>query len=176
MKQIHFFALAEDLLPVLETVERGRLLKYIPMGQSPVEDCQKFSHGAEIPNLGKASTDSASSCQAYLVSEGETPINIRPILVGGVMKYAVDQLLNPNTVTFTPAGLWGEDVVLNGRVATTSDNVEAQQLMKRFNSAFKKRFRRVRAFLVGPAAYVLLTEGKRLTASVQSPSEYDLKL
>jgi hypothetical protein len=175
MKQINFFALAEDLLQVLEIVEDGGPLKYVPMGQSPTEDCQEFSLGAQIPGLGKANTDSASSCQAYLVVDSETPTNLRPIIVAGVTRYAVDQLLNPKTVTFTPAGLWGENVVLNGRVATVSDSVEAQQLMKRFSSAFKKRFRKVRAFLVGPGAYALLTEGKRLTAAVQSPREYDLQ-
>ena len=176
MKQIHFFALADDLLPVLEIVEQGGLLKYVPMGQFPNDGYQKFAVGSQIPNLGRANTDSASSCQAYLVAESETAINVRPVVVAGVQRYVVDQLLNPNTVTFTPAGLWTQNIVLNGRVATVSDSMEAQQLMRRFNSAFKKQFRKVKAFLVGPGAYALLGAGKRLTASAQSPGEYDLVL
>lgn len=174
MKQIHFYAIKEDLTAVLEAVEQDSLLIYIRMGQFPTPEYETFAHGAEIPNLGKANTDSASSGQSFLITGRDTPIKVRPIKVAGVERYAVDQLVNPDTITFAPGGIWGEDVVVNGRVATVSDSSQAQQLMKRFNSAFRKHFIKVKAFSVGPKAFDLLSAGKRLTASAQSPREFDL--
>jgi hypothetical protein len=46
--------------------------------------------------------------------------------------------------------------------------------MKRFNSAVKKTFTKVKAFYVGPKALELLERGMRLTISAQSPREFDL--
>ena len=174
MKQIHFYALKEDLLPVLEAVERGGPLKYVRMGQSSTPNYESFAHGAGIPNLGNASSDSASSGQSFLVAGRDVPVNVRAINAAGVERYAIDQLVNPDTVTLTPGGIWGEDVVLSGRVATVSNSAPAQELMKRFNSAFKEHFSKVKAFSVGPKAFALLSAGKRLTSSAQSPREYDL--
>ncbi len=92
----------------------------------------------------------------------------------GVERFCVDQLVNPDTIWFTPGGVWGEDFVLNGRVGTASDSDPSRYLMKRFDSAFKKRFRKIKAFLVGPGALAFLEAGKRLTAAVQSPRDFDL--
>ena len=71
-------------------------------------------------------------------------------------------------------GRWGEEVVLNGRVATVSGSDFAQELMKSFSRSFKKRFSKIKAFYVGLGASVLLDAGKRLTAAEQSHREFDL--
>jgi hypothetical protein len=47
--------------------------------------------------------------------------------------------------------------------------------MKRFYTAIRKRFTKVRAFWVGPEALALLHAGKRLTAATQCPPEFDLR-
>jgi hypothetical protein len=86
----------------------------------------------------------------------------------------VDQLRNPDSVTFTPAGIWDDDVILHGRVATASDSEASQALMRRFHVAIKKGFAKVKAFYVGPQAMELLKAGKRLTIAAQSPREFDL--
>jgi hypothetical protein len=86
----------------------------------------------------------------------------------------MDQLLNPDTVRLIPAGLWGEDIVLAGMVDTVSDSPIAQELMKRFNSAFKIQFSKVKGYWVGPEALAFLNAGKRLTIAAQSPPEFDL--
>jgi len=89
--------------------------------------------------------------------------------------FRIDQLLNPDTVVLTPAGVRSEEVVLHGRVATVSNSQPAQRLMRLFSKAFRKhRFEKIRAFWVGPEARALLRAGTRLTISVQSPREFDL--
>src|SRR5262249_49812017 len=132
--------------------------------------------GAEIPNLGKANADSSSACEAFLVCNRETPINLRTVQGNNVERICVDQLLNSDSVEFKPGGVWNEDVVLHGRVATASESQMSQTLMKRFQAAIKKAFSKVKAYYVGPQALKLLQSGKRLTISAQSPKEFDLGL
>ena len=175
MKQILFFALKDDLLPVLEAVEHESPLKYVRMGQSSESDYESFVHGFALPNLGKANADFASGCETFLVTPCATPINIRPIeLAAGSRRYCIDQLVNLESVAFTPAGIWDEKIVLHGRVATVSESAISQELMKRFNAAFRRQFRKVKAFWVGPSARALLDAGKRLTISAHSPRDFDL--
>ncbi|TIT19999.1 MAG: hypothetical protein E5W70_23130 [Mesorhizobium sp.] len=174
MKQIHFFALKDDLLPVLEAVEREISIKYILMGHFPETEFGSFSNRMQIPALGQSTTESASSGRSFLVTGHAVPIEVRPIKTPSGTRYSLDQLSNPDTVTFSPGGRWTEDVVINGRVATVSDTPLAQELMKTFNRAFKKQFSKIKAFYVGPGAAILLDAGKRLTAAEQSPREFDL--
>jgi len=49
--------------------------------------------------------------------------------------------------------MFGEDIVLHGRVGTASETPASQELMKRFHSVIKKNFTKVKAFFVGPAAW-----------------------
>ena len=181
MKQIHLFALKEDLLAIIEAVECKGPLKYVRTGNFVSEAIKDgiiaFAVGAELPNLGKASADQSIGCDAYLVCEPETPINLRRFQAyDGRERVCVDQLVNPDTVVFRPAGVWNEDVVLSGSVGTASDSPASQALMKRFHVAVRKTCSKVKAFYVGPRAFVLLESGKRLAGAVQSPREFDLTL
>jgi hypothetical protein len=175
MKHILFFALKEDLLAVLELVESKGALKYARMGnfaRPEIKDgISVFERGSGIPNLGKASADSAAACEAFLVCQRETPVNLRPLQGERV---CIDQLANPDAVEFKPGGIWTEDIVLHGRIATASDSEISKALMKRFQAAVKRTFSKLKAFYVGPKALALLENGKRLTIAAQSPREFDL--
>ena len=175
MRQIHFFAIEEDILPVLGAVEQVAPLKYVRTGNLTIPDFDVFTHGADIPNLGRANADSATSCESFLVTGRTVSVNVRPIrAVGGGERYCMDQLINPDTIGFTPAGIWNEEIVLSGRLGTASESAISQELMKRFHSAVRKQFTKIKAFWVGPKALVFLNAGKRLTDAVQCPREFDL--
>jgi hypothetical protein len=178
MKHILFFGLKEDLLALLELADSRGPLKYARMGNYPRDGIKDvisvFDSGARIPNLGKANADSSAACEAFLVSERETPIHLRFVQEGNGDRVCVDQLANPDSVEFKPGGIWNGDVVLHGRVATASESQMSQALMKRFQAAVKKAFSKLKAFYVGPKALALLEIGKRLTISAQLPREFDL--
>jgi hypothetical protein len=177
MKLILFFALKEDLLPVLELVESKGPLKYTPTGnfrRSEIEEgIRVFDTGVAIPNLGTATADSAVACDGFLVCDRETAINLRTVGKQGE-RVCVDQLVNPDTVTFTPGGIWDDDVVLSGSIGTASESEVSQALMKRFHAAMNKTFKKVKGYHVGPKALTLLEGGKRFTAAAQSPRKSDL--
>ena len=175
MRRIRFFALKDDLLPVLQHIESKGSLRYTRFGHFPTPQCGSFVRAAEIPNLGIAKNESSIGCDMYLVAEMGVAINTRRIeRNSGEVVFSVDQLLNPDTVCFRPGGLWRDEIVLDGEVATVSDTNRAQDLMKRFKSGVRKHFTSVRGTHVGAKALEMLRAGKRLTLAEQSPPQFDL--
>ncbi len=81
MKQIHFFALREDLLPIIELVESKGELKYAVTGNYLKDELKDgirvYSTAAELPNLGTAEGDSSTLCESFLVCEAEADIKPR---------------------------------------------------------------------------------------------------
>lgn len=175
MKRIQFFATREDILLVLKVVESDGPLQYVRTGNQLNPDFETFLRGTDIPNLGVADQETGSVCKAFLVTKTTVPITVQSIKgSSGVQRYLMDQLLNPDTVGFTPAGMWGEDIVLQGVVGTASESAASQDLMKKFNSAFKESFTKMQGRFVGPQALALFNAGKRLTIAAQSPRDFDL--
>lgn len=180
MPQIRFYALNPDLTAVLERVDPASELIFVLAGNYEAANFslakKTFANWHEIPGLGVATSHSSISCNSYLVHRPGIDLSLRRIGAGSGARICIDQLLNPDTVTFTPGGRFDEETVLSGRVATVSSSTEAVELMKRFRSAVRKHFRKVGAFSVGPEAYKLLLDGKRLCASVKASSTIDLRL
>jgi hypothetical protein len=74
-KQIHFYAVKEDLLPVLEALESDGGAKYVlRKGQSADSRLGVFDHGKDIPNLGKATSETGNSSETFLVCKPELQI------------------------------------------------------------------------------------------------------
>jgi hypothetical protein len=174
-KRLLFFATKNDLKMMLTAVEDRLPIEYVRMGQGRATDGDRYVTSVEIPNLGLATTDSAVTAGEFLVTPKGHPVEARPVLGNdGVTRYFFDQLANPGTVTFAPGGLWGDAILLHGRIATVTDHETSQALMSEFGKALRKSFRRIKAFWVGPEAERLLDAGKRLTISAQSSKEFDL--
>ncbi len=173
-KAIRFFATAADLRAAIEGLQQP--LRYWKFGQFADSGAEWLSRAAEIPALGQASADSSVGCDAFLVTLEKTRIVPRRIeRDDGSTVYAFDQLINPDSVVFTPAGSRGSDVVA-GSIETVSQTAIGRKLMREFESVVRKQFTKVKAFYVGPEALRLLEDGRRLTVSLQSPREYDLSL
>lgn len=173
---IHFFATTDDLLPVLEAVERRRSLSYTRCGALRSPEVVSFRMGRELPSLYvPAPSESAIASPAYLVALAGTSIALREVSQSdGGRRWFVDQLVNPDTTVLHHGGLYHGDVLLYGRVATASHSRVAVSLQRAFERPLKQQFDRIKAFWVGPQAQRLLDVGVRLTMAAQSPSEYDL--
>jgi hypothetical protein len=175
MKQLHFFALPEDHSALLSEIEIRKSLKFVRMDIRGDEDEFQYDSSQDLPNLGHASNESSIACETYLVCEPTTNVVTRRVLrTDGRQVKCVDQLVNPDSVTFTPGGTWNNDIVVAGRIATASDSAISKALMRSFQEGLKKTFNKVKGYYVGPKAMEYLKAGKRLTAAVQSPQEYDL--
>ena len=173
--QIHFYATREDLEQVIRGIEAASSFRYALTGSHKSRSFPVYSSALEIPSLGRATGDQAMACEAFLVVRKEEKIGIREIrLSSGEMRYAVDQLVNPHSITFQPAGLWESGVIIHGRAATTGQSEEAKEIFRLFKKGLTKGYEKRRAFYVGPMAMRLKEEGYRLTMAVQSPPVFDL--
>ena len=90
------------------------------------------------------------------------------------MRYIVDQLIKPDSITFSHGGFFSPEILLCGRVGTASDSTTAKKLFRVFSSAIAKKFVRVKGFWIGPQANELLRNGFRLVIGAHSPKENDL--
>jgi len=174
--QRQFFATADDLLQVFERVEGKRHLAYTLTGLFPSPELTTVYSGATIATLRKPAPDpSATSGYTYLVTDSERRIAVRtvPQQAGG-LRYAVDQLENPDSITLTPGGIYPPNVLLYGRVGTVSAASFSVDLHRAFATTIGKLFQRVKAFHVGPGAFKLWQSGHRLTIGANSPPIYDL--
>jgi hypothetical protein len=171
------------MLPVLAKIESKGPLRYALAGRFLEPRYPTYSSGVEIVNLGLASRPSAAGCDRYLVYEPSIRLLLRTVTgtdrdnrpAGN--SYHLDQLDNPGTIVFHPSSVWKGDVLLYGSVATVPwSNEAAKKICRRFQSAIRKHFTRIRGYYVAPSAMEMLKAGKRLTLAVQSPREYDLVL
>lgn len=172
---LHFFAANGDLLPVLAAVESQHPIKYVRMKPNSTGALTVFPTALGLPDLGRAAAPDTNGCERYLVTGRDRAIAPRKVVSNdGTVWFAIDQMVNPNTVEVSLGGLWNDEIVISGRITTVSETAYADVLMRAYRNAVQKHFVRVRAFWVGPKAGALLDAGKRLTMAVQSPREYDL--
>ncbi|MGD9791106.1 MAG: hypothetical protein AB7Q00_08700 [Phycisphaerales bacterium] len=175
MTPIQFFATKQDLLSVLELIDRNNSVHYMRAGNELTPHFDSYKRGADIPNLGVANRETGAACTSYLVAYQTTPFSIRTIVgPNGTQRYLVDQLMNPDSVSFTPAGMWEDNTLLQGVIGTASASETSYILMKQFRSAITTSFKKLQRRFVGPHSLMLLHAGKRLTIAVQSPPEFDL--
>jgi hypothetical protein len=172
----HFFATADDLLPVFDLVDRKHRLAYTLTGLHESPELCTVTKGTDIPSLRDVmEAPNAIACPSYLVTLEGATVQVRevPQQSGGI-RYAVDQLINPDSITFSHGGFFSPEILLYGRVGTFSDSKISKKLFRAFSSAIAKEFDRVKAFWVGPEGNELLRPGCRLTMGAHSPKECDL--
>jgi hypothetical protein len=174
-----FFALREDLLPIFAEVESRGPLRYARFDRYLEPRFSVYSSGTEIPNLSVAT--SGNGCASYLVYQPPNSLILRTIIETDRYDkpiretYRLDQLENPDTIVFSPGGLWKGEILLYGSVGTVPwTNESAKKLRARFQCIIRKRFKRVGSYYVAAAALEMLKAGKRLTIAEQSPKEFDL--
>jgi len=173
--RLHFYATQADLESVIRKIEETASFCYALTGLHPTPSCPMYNSAIEIPGLGRATANSSMACNSYLVVRQGQKIAVRkiPQNAGGT-RHAVDQLANPDSIIFQPAGIRGNATVIHGRIATTGITIESKTIFATFQRHFKKCFAKHAAFYVGSEAMQLKEKGFRLTMAIQSPAEFDL--
>jgi hypothetical protein len=176
-KLLQFFAVEDDLLQVLLDVGSIMPLQVVPRQAAGIASKDASMSSVELPPLGVATNESAVNSAAFRMAERSTIIRSRPVqLNSGEIHFLIDQLENPDTVVLRPGGVWDSAVVLYGSAGTASDSAASKGLMKALERGLRKHFKKVGPYWVGPKAFVMLREGKRLTIAAQSPRDFDLAL
>ena len=180
-KYIWFFGSRNDLLTVLLGAEEQNPLIYVeagyfdaPKGKPPV--LVTYDTAAKIKELGSARSGDVNAERIFLIVEPEYELTLEKITLrrGGV-RYSLTQCENSRSVSFRPGGIFDENCIIRGEIATISANRLSLDFMKLFRKGFKKKFEYVSPCYIGSNAAKILNEGGRLTDSVKSPKEFDLK-
>jgi len=176
-KRINIYALRQDLLDTLRQAESLVALKYVLMDSSQKPKQQVWYRAEDIPGLGECNGSQSNLCHSYLMTLKDLPIQARKIeQIDGTHRFAIDQLINPNSIIFIPGGKLNATIILAGTFGTASDSKISQGLMKQVSASVRKRFTKIHAYWVGPDALRQFRDGKRLTISEHSPAIYDLRV
>lgn len=177
MRYLYIYITPDDVISLAQHVESGCPLQYMQTGNFTAPPNERFLRCEDIPNIGLSSNNQSAFSATYLTVPFDAQINIRQLPgVGGVTRFLVDQLINPDSILFQPAGPWKDDFVIEGTISTVSDTAIAQDLMKRFRAAFKPcGFKKLDRYYLGPQAFQMFEEGKRLVQHEKAPPEYDLR-
>lgn len=173
-KRINFYATRADIINVTHYIERFNQVYYLATGNQTHSDFAKCSSAESIESLGCADASSGIGCRSYLI----LPLGVESVVeqvIGsqGNKRFIVDQLENPNSVMFTPAGVLDRNFVLAGRVASVSSSKFSTKIMSHFLSAFKSQCVKSKSYWLGRQASDLYYEGTRLAISTQTPRKYD---
>jgi hypothetical protein len=174
---IMFYATATDLHPLLSSLETQKNLQYTLTGLFKTKTPQTYLSFVDIPDFGKPKHPTSIANSEYLVSPQGVTVCVEdvPQRRGGIL-YAIDQLLNQDTIHFGPGGRYQDDVFLYGRIGTASDTPMSKGLYDFFTRPFRQRFKRTGAFFLGPEAIDFARKGGRLALSASTPPEHDLKV
>lgn len=174
--QLLFYATTRDLTPALSRLETQKKLQYTPMRHVVTDKAQIYLSYADIPDFGRTNHPTAVNNPAYLVAPQGTAVQVRsiPLKAGGV-NFAIDQILNKDTVSLRPGGMYGHDVLLYGSIGTVSESDVSLNLYDFMVEPYLACFTKVREFFLGPEALELWKSGIRLTISATSPAKFDLR-
>ncbi|MCC3157422.1 hypothetical protein LJ737_09230 [Hymenobacter sp. 15J16-1T3B] len=173
---MRFFATKHDLLPFIIDVESRLAVRYCATGLFDTSDVLYYSSLALVPELGIAEQVSAQSPN-YLVLASNSTIQTRAIPQRkGSVNYAIDQLINPDTITIRPGGIFRAEVLIEGTIGTASKSKYALSTYKFFRRTLTKHFKKLEfGCYIGSEAESFLKQGWRLVQSELQPKEYDQK-
>lgn len=164
-----------DIEPIIRNIQSTIDLHYYKMGLMNSQDIPTYSSLLNTPNIGQTLSGDWNRIDDYLVMKKDAILSVRnvPQKAGGV-RFAVDQLENPSSITIKIGGIYSEGILVAGRAATASDDETSNELFKLFSTRIKKDFKKIGAFYVSKQAKEKLELGWRLVTNDKSPKEYDL--
>lgn len=175
--QVLFYGSTNDIKQFITSIEEHNKFEYHLTGLLDKNQILKFSSLMEAKGIGIAKAGNNLFCDKFLISNPGTEIIIRdvPQSKGGV-KYAIDQLKNPDTINFLPAGIFNEkNAIIEGSIATASNSEISKHIYNLFSKHLKRGFKRNGIVYIGTEAREMLNSGWRLTQNVNSPNVYDVK-
>ncbi|HOA73342.1 MAG TPA: hypothetical protein PLS23_17500 [Phycisphaerae bacterium] len=132
-----------------QITSRGTKVHYAKAGMFDHSDVRIYTKARDIPNLGNIEAPNRLQGRILLVAGVDVQFAMRavPQRRGGV-KFALDQKLNPDTVSLLPSGQFDEHTVVAGNFGTCTDPPAPLALLGRLNRIAKKKWKRTKSYLV----------------------------
>lgn len=176
-KQTMFFAMYEDIKQVFQDIEITIDIRYYKAGLLNNDHSPTYNSIFDTPNIGIVLSGDWNKVDNYLILKSTRTLNIREVRQRtGELKFAVDQMTNLKSVELKLGGVYKDNIIVAGRIATISEDEESIEIYKLISTKIKKAFKKIGSFYVGKIAEEKLKEGWRLVTNEKSPKEYDLAL
>jgi hypothetical protein len=176
-KQLLFYTVLEDFENIVSYIESTISIKYCRTGLFENDDILTFNSLLDLPNIGFTLFGDWNKIDNYLITKKTTTISIREVVQRtGETKFAIDQLINPNSIEIKLGGIYKnkENVIIAGRISTVTNDSDSIELYKLFSSKIKKEFKKNSSFYVGNVANEKLNNGWRLVTNEKAKKEFDL--
>jgi hypothetical protein len=175
--QTIFFALFDDIEPILKKMEATHDLRYYEMGMFDSNVAISYHSIFEIPDIGFVNNGDWSYDRRLLILSATSTLEIRgvPQRKGGI-KYVIDPLSNPVHVALQLGGIYtGEPgVLVAGDVSTLATDSFSLEVYKSVSLGIKKSFIKKQGIYVGKEAAERLRSGWRLVFDEGRDKAYDL--
>lgn len=173
-----FFAAPGDLLPGIRRLESVRDLKYVfcrEMLERP--DFPAFNSLADFPDLGFSRTGDVNTDGLLLIMSRSERLRTRKVRQRrGKPKYTFGESDNPSGVTLSLGGMYRNEALIAGSLATLGLTPTAQSLFREF-SAEVLPFGKIDGYWVGPQARLLGRQGlPLLKMGIRAAEGYEFKL
>jgi hypothetical protein len=176
--QTNFFATYNDISNVLEQFERGERngILYVLSGLFDVDMAPVFETYKKLNSLSVSVDGDPYHVPSYLIVGDQKQIVSRevPQKRGGT-KFAIDQILIPDSLYFQSGGVFGDKIIVPGRIGIAHQTPISRRLYGTFAKLVRKDFIKVKSYYVGPEAYALWKKGMRLGLSLKASPEIDLR-
>jgi hypothetical protein len=182
-RELLLYALHDDALAVLQSVESHGPLQYVLTGAFDSTATPVYETALSLPGLGTTQIADRTGSDRYMVFRPAVQVVRRkvPQNDGGVL-YFVDPWRNAPCILFQCGGLFedqGRPCVITGEIATGYAKGPALNLFRRFERQVKKQFTRIETpwravYYVGPSAMKLLRKGIRFTDSLGGTTDVEV--
>jgi len=174
----YIYATKDDLIPALKVFEDNVRIKYVEVTFSETPNAIIHNSFCEIPNLGISQYGEAVLETCYLIIDEKENIGYQSISQrDGTLKYSIDVIGNPNSISWRPGGENTKNkCLIRGEICANIENIEAKKLWKVFANNLSKEFSKLKGYYIGTHAMDLYKRGVRLTPSYKFSKDCDLVL
>ena len=175
-KQFHLYAVKDDLITVLRQIEASEEVEYVQIENYLTEKAKIYESLIMYEELGINTTGKQEQGVQFLVTKKNHSIRFDKVSRNdGSTVFLVHQRNNPDSIIISPGGLYEDNCIIAGNIATISGSNVSMKLYSNYVKQFKKNFTCIHQFWIGEQAKKILHNGGRLTTGINRPLLYDLK-
>ena len=172
--QIFFFALKEDLIELVKSIESNFNIKCAHTGLLDEKiDC--ILSLQDVLKHHQVKFGDWNFNNSYLLIPYRCELQIREVAQrkGGI-KYAIDQMKNEDSAVFSLGGEY-DNAIVASKIGTISNTKFAKEFML-YISAYVKQYKNISNFYISSRAFEKAKKGVRLTTNTRQSTEYDLNI
>lgn len=175
-RQIFFFTTPKDITNILSEISKDIPLQLARTGTFTKKEIEERTYVKILASLG-VNISGEHQIESYLLMKDTDDIMVREkTILNGEKKYFIDQRENEQSVVLWPGGLYFNEAIVCGHIASIYQNEFEKNFFRTARKAFKKYCLTFEKYYIGKDAYSLKGKIRFVTMNINEPKEYDLIL